>query len=71
MRDYKERLVEEKTEVSNRLEKLNLFLTKYYKNPEGIVLDCPLSLLEEQRDVMYHYDDILRQRISYTLKGEK
>ena len=59
MKDYIKRLLEEKNEVSERLQKLKKFL---------LVEKIPLTekqreLLEKQADIMSEYESVLHERI--------
>ena len=59
MKDYVKRLLEEKNEVSERLQKLKKFL---------LVEKIPLTekqreLLEKQADIMSEYESVLHERI--------
>ena len=54
MKDYVKRLLEEKNEVTERLQKLKKFLSVTEKQRE---------LLEKQADIMSEYESVLHERI--------
>ena len=59
MKDYVKRLLEEKNEVSERLQKLRKFLSV-----EKIPLaEKQRELLEKQADIMGEYESVLHERI--------
>ncbi len=59
MKPFQKRVVDEKTELDDRLEKLNAFITK----PKFEVDADELHRLKNQASVMQTYSRILRQRI--------
>lgn len=59
MKDYVKRLLEEKNEVSERLQKLKKFLSV-----EKITLtEKQRELLEKQANIMSEYESVLHERI--------
>lgn len=60
MRPYQERVVKEKKELDEKLEKLQQFL----KEPVGEPSEAELHLLSNQASVMQTYSRILRERIA-------
>ncbi len=60
--DYGDRFVAEYQQVKIRYEKLNAILEKYYASKLEFKLDSPIWLLEQQRDTMRAYLDILEVR---------
>lgn len=63
--DYKQRFVGEYWELRTRLEKLNDMIRKYDLCVLGFKLDCPISTLRNQADIMRRYLDILEDRAIY------
>lgn len=59
MKPFQKRVVDEKTELDDRLEKLNAFIAK----PKFEVDADELHRLKNQASVMQTYSRILRQRI--------
>ena len=62
MQHYKERLIKEYNELSERTVKLGIMLRKYEDNVLDFVPDCPFELLEAQYHTMRTYLYILEQR---------
>lgn len=69
--DYKERFVAEYAQLKIRYEKLKTMCFKIRASMSGIHTgyyveepkhDCPLDILEEQKNVMWHYLEVLEQR---------
>lgn len=59
---YKERFIAEYLQVSCRLKKLENFCHKYEKGDLDFKPNCPLTLLQNQVDVMKKYKAILETR---------
>lgn len=62
MSDFKSRLIEEKAQLDERLEKLNAFL-----NSDGFqnIAAVQQTLLNIQVDAMYTYSQVLLERIAW------
>ena len=66
--DYKDRFKAEYQQTKIRYEKLNQFITRielaieYPEKIEKPKYDCPLSLLREQREIMFNYLQVLVAR---------
>lgn len=66
--DYKDRFKAEYYQTRIRYDKLNTFIAKievseeYPKKVDRPQFDCPLTLLKEQRALMYQYLQLLIER---------
>lgn len=65
MSTFKERLVEEKTQLDEKIEKLEVFISsENFQNIEGV----QMSLLNAQLSAMKTYSQIMLERISWLEK---
>lgn len=62
MKDYKERLREERRQLSERFDRLHEFIEKYEAGELDVELDCPIEMLKEQKKAMGRYLYILEMR---------
>ena len=60
--DYKDRLKAEYWQTKIRYDKLCMMLEKYKAGKLDFEPTCPIDLLEEQREVMADYSEILIER---------
>ena len=60
--EYKERLKEERRQLSERFDRLHDFIEKYEAGELDVELDCPIELLKEQKKAMGQYLYILELR---------
>ena len=60
--DYKDRLKAEYWQTKIRYDKLCMMLEKYEAGKLDFKPTCPIDLLEEQREVMADYSEILIER---------
>lgn len=61
--DYKERLYGEYLELKERYNKLDNIISKYEAGVLEFALTCPISILTRQRDFMWGYLKVLKDRI--------
>lgn len=61
--DYNQRLFGEYLELKERYNKLGTMLSKYEAGVLEFELTCPISLLQRQRNFMWGYLKILKDRI--------
>lgn len=59
-KDYRERFIAEYQQLTCRMLKLNQFIID--AKAGTVPHDCPIELLQKQRDAMQVYHDILRER---------
>lgn len=62
--NYKDRFIAEYYQVKVRLDKLLSIIDRYNKGILDFVPSCPISVLENQKDSMQKYVDILLERAS-------
>lgn len=62
MEDWKQRMVEEYTQLRGRYERLSAMIAKYESGMLSFTPNCPLCLLKMQADIMRKYLDILEVR---------
>ena len=60
--DYKKRFKAEYYQLKIRIDKLSQLIYKFHKNKLEFKPACPISLLEEQYELMSRYLDTLRVR---------
>lgn len=60
---FYDRLKEEREELKERLDKLNVFLHKLYVEGTAFVTDTQAHYLKEQREYMQGYLDVLDKRL--------
>lgn len=61
--DYKKRLLGEYLELKERYNKLDIMLAKYEAGVLEFELTCPVSILTRQRNFMYGYLKVLKDRL--------
>lgn len=61
--DYKKRLFGEYLELKERYNKLDNMIVKYEAGVLEFELTCPISLLQRQRNFMWGYLKVLKDRI--------
>lgn len=61
--DYKQRLFGEYLELKERYNKLDNMIAKYEAGVLEFELTCPISILQRQRNFMWGYLKILKDRI--------
>lgn len=69
--DHYDRLIGETVQVSCRVEGLVTMLEKYKAGKLDFTPTCPIELLEEQRDAMITYRNILIHRLSLEEGAER
>ena len=62
MEDWKQRMVDEYTQLRGRYERLSAMIAKYEAGTLTFTPNCPLCLLRMQADTMRKYLDILEIR---------
>lgn len=62
MEDWKQRMVDEYTQLRGRYERLSDLITRYESGTLSFTPNCPLCLLKMQADIMRKYLDILEVR---------
>ncbi len=60
--DYKQRFIQEYTELKSRYDRLANMTIKYRAGTLEFKPDCPIELLEEQQSIMGRYLRILKIR---------
>lgn len=60
---YKDRLVSEYKELSDRVYRLRAKVDSINSGETELDLTCPVELLQRQLDVMCEYMDILKERV--------